>query len=196
MLASIRPRAGARATASFEGSRGDLILRGLCLGAGLFVLVTLAAVLYEIIANASPAISKFGLGFLTHTTWADNTGQFGAAVMIYGTAVTSVLALLIATPLSIGIALYLSMLAPRPVRAVVGPLIEMLAAIPSVVLGFIGIIVFAPFVAKHVEGPLHSILGWTGLFGAAHQTGVSMFTASLILSVRIILIIAVLLSDL
>ena len=83
MLASIRPRAGARASASFEGSRGDLILRGLCLGAGLLVLVTLAAVLYEILVNASPAISKFGLGFLGHTTWADNTGHFGAAVMIY-----------------------------------------------------------------------------------------------------------------
>jgi phosphate transport system permease protein len=196
MLASIRPRAGVRAAASLAGSRGDLILRGLCLGAGLLVLVTLAGVLYEIIANASPAISKFGLGFLIHTIWADNTGQFGAAVMISGTAVTSVLALLIATPLSIGIALYLALLAPRPVRAVVGPLIEMLAAIPSVVLGFIGIIVFAPFIAKHVEGPLHSILGPTGLFGAAQQTGVSMFTASLILSVMIIPIVASLSRDL
>jgi phosphate transport system permease protein len=107
-----------------------------------------------------------------------------------------VLALLIATPLSIGIALYLAMLAPRPVRAVVGPLVEMLAAIPSVVLGFIGIIVFAPFIAKHVEGPLHSILGWTGLFGPAQQTGVSMFTASLILSVMIIPIVASLSRDL
>ena len=100
------------------------------------------------------------------------------------------------TPLSIGIALYLAMLAPRPVRAVVGPLVEMLAAIPSVVLGFIGIIVFAPFIAKHVEGPLHSILGWTGLFGVAQQTGVSMFTASLILSVMIIPIVASLSRDL
>jgi phosphate transport system permease protein len=195
-LASIRPRAGARASASFEGSRGDLIMRGLCLGAGLFVLITLGAILLEITLNARPAISKYGLGFLTHTTWADNKNQFGAAVMLFGTAVSSTLALLFATPLSIGIGLYLALLAPRSVRAVVGPLIEMLAAIPSIVLGFIGIVVFGPFVAKHVEGPLHTLFGWTGLFGFPQQTGISMFLASLILTIMITPIIASLSRDL
>ena len=100
MLASIRPRAGARASASFEGSRGDLILRGLCLGAGLLVLVTLAAVVFEIAREAAPAISKYGLGFLGHTTWAPNTGHFGAAVMLFGTGVTSFVALTVAAPLA------------------------------------------------------------------------------------------------
>jgi phosphate transport system permease protein len=196
MLASIRPRAGARASASFEGSRGDLILRGLCVGAGLLVLVTLAGVVFEIAREAAPAISKYGLSFLGHTTWAPNTGHFGAAVLLFGTGVTSFVALTIAAPLAIGIGLYLATFAPKPVRTIVGPLVEMLAAIPSVVLGFWAIIVFAPFVSRHVEGPLHTIFGWTGLFGPAQPTGVSMFTASLILGVMIIPIVASLSRDL
>ena len=171
-------------------------MRGLCVAAGLLVLVTLVAVLYEIVNNAEPAIHKFGLGFIGHTTWAPNTSHFGAAAMLFGTGVTSAMALLLATPLSIGIGLYLAMLAPRAVRAVVGPLVEMLAAIPSVVLGFFGIIVFAPFIANHVEKPLHTVFGWTGLFGTPQATGVSMFTASLILTVMIIPIIASLSRDL
>jgi phosphate transport system permease protein len=196
MLASIRPRAGARASGSLQGSRGDLILRGLCLAAGALVLLTLAGVVYEIVDNAAPAIGKYGLSFLGRTTWAPNRNQFGAAVMLFGTGVTSFLALTVAAPLSIGIGLYLAMLAPKAVRTVVGPVVEMLAAVPSVVLGFWGIKVLAPFIAKHIEGPLHSILGWTGLFGPGQQTGVSMFTASLILAVMIIPIVASLSRDL
>ena len=88
MLASIRPRAGARASASLEVSRGDLILRGLCVGAALLVLVTLAGVVFEIAREAAPAISTYGLSFLGHTTWAPNTGHFGAAVLLFGTGVT------------------------------------------------------------------------------------------------------------
>jgi phosphate transport system permease protein len=194
--ASLRPPSVARAQASLEVSRGDLVLRGLCVAAGLIVIAALAGVVYEIVHSAAPAVSKYGLSFLGHSTWAPNTDTFGAAAMLYGTAVTSALALLIAAPLSIAIGLYLAMLAPRTVRAVVGPIVEMLAAIPSVVLGFWGIIIFAPFVAQHVEPPLHTVLGWTGLFGSAQETGISMFTASVILAVMIVPIIASLSRDL
>lgn len=177
-------------------SRGDLILRGLCLGAGALVLLALADLVYEIVDGAAPAFHEYGLGFVGHSQWAPNFKHFGAAAMLYGTGVTSALALLIAAPLSIAIGLYLAMLAPSAVRAIVGPLVEMLAAIPSVILGFWGIIIFAPFIAEHVEPPLHTVLGWTGLFGNPQATGVSMFTASTILAVMIIPIVASLSRDL
>jgi phosphate transport system permease protein len=194
--ASLRSRAPLRARASLEASRGDLILRGLCVGAGALVVLALADLVYEIVHGAAPAFDKYGLGFLGHTEWAPNFKHFGAAVMLFGTAVTSAMALLIAAPLSIAIGIYLAMLAPRTVRAVVGPVVEMLAAIPSVIFGFWGIIVFAPFIAQHVEPPLHSVLGWTGLFGTPQATGVSLLTASVILAVMIIPIIASLSRDL
>ena len=194
--ASLRPRAPVRARSSLEVSRGDLILRGLCVAAGALVVLGLADLVYQIVRGAAPAFDKFGLAFIGHTTWAPNFKHFGAGAMLYGTAVTSAVALLIAAPVSIAIGLYLAMLAPKAVRTVVGPLVEMLAAIPSVILGFWGIIIFAPFVAQHVEPPLHSLLGWTGLFGTPQATGVSMFTASVILAVMIIPIIASLSRDL
>jgi phosphate transport system permease protein len=194
--AHLRPSVAARARSSLELSRGDLALKSLCISAGTLVIVALIGLVYEIVHGAAPAFDAYGLSFLGHTTWAPNFSHFGAASMLYGTGVTSAFALVIATPLSIGIGLFLAMLAPAPVRAVIGPLVEMLAAIPSVILGFFGIIVFAPFVAEHVEKPLHSILGWTGLFGAPQATGLSMFTASLVLAVMIVPIVASLSRDL
>jgi phosphate transport system permease protein len=179
-----------------ERSRGDQIMRALCLGAGLLAALVLVEVAYQIISGAQPAISKFGLGFLGHIDWAPNFSRFGAGVMLYGTAVTSVIAMLIALPLSIAIALYLALLAPRAVRAVVGPLVEMLAAIPSVILGFWGLIFLAPFVHEHIEPFLHNVFGFLPIFGPPQTTGLSLFTAGLILTVMIIPIISSLSRDL
>jgi phosphate transport system permease protein len=179
-----------------ERSRGDQILRALCLAAGLVAALVLAELAYQVISGAQPAISKFGLGFLGHVDWAPNFNRFGAAVMLYGTAVTSAMALLIAVPLSIAIALYLAMLAPRPVRVVVGPLVEMLAAIPSVILGFWGLIFLAPWVHTHLEPFLHSALGFIPIFGAPQTTGLSLFTAGLILTVMVVPIVSSLSRDL
>jgi phosphate transport system permease protein len=179
-----------------ERSRGDTILHGLCLLAGLVAALVLFELAYQIITGAAPAISRFGLGFLTDTDWAPNFGRFGAAVMLYGTAVTSVIAMIIAVPLSIAIALYLSMLAPRTVRAVVGPLVEMLAAIPSVILGFWGLIFLAPWVHEHLEPWLYNTFGFLGIFGAPQTTGLSLFTAGLILTVMVVPIISSLSRDL
>ena len=179
-----------------ERSRGDQILRALCIGAGLLAAAVLIEIAYQVISGAAPAISKFGLGFLGHTAWAPNLNHFGAGVMLYGTAVTSVIAMLIAVPLSIAIALYLAMLAPGPVRTVVSPLVEMLAAIPSVILGFWGLIYFAPFVHTSIEPFLYNTFGFIPIFGPPQTTGLSIFTAGLILTVMIVPIVASLSRDL
>lgn len=172
-----------------------MVLHGLCILAGLIAAFVLVEVGYQVINGASPAISAFGLGFLGHTAWAPNFNRFGAAVMLYGTVVTSAMAMVIAVPLSVAIALYLAMLAPRSVRAVVGPLVEMLAAIPSVILGFWGLIFLAPFVQAHVEPWLHSRFGFIGIFGPPQTTGLSPFTASLLLAVMIVPIVSSLSRD-
>src|SRR6202020_2202980 len=123
----------------------------------------------------------YGLAFLGHDVWAPNLDQFGAATMLFGTAVTSVMAMLLAVPLGIGIAIWLAILAPPAVRAVVGPLVEMLAAIPSIVLGFWGLYVLVPFVQKHVEPALHSVLGWLPIFGEQQTVGIHPLTRTLVL---------------
>ena len=181
---------------STERSRGDAILRGLCILAGLAAAFVLAEIAYQIINGARPAISKFGLGFLGHATWAPNLGHFGAAEMLFGTAVTSAIAMVIAVPLAVSIALYLALFARGTVRAVVGPLVEMLAAIPSVILGFWGILFLAPFVQAHVEPFLHDTFGFLPIFGPPATTGLSIFTAGIILTVMVVPIIASLSRDL
>jgi len=129
-------------------------------------------------------------------SWKPNFNIFGAAAAIYGTVMSALMALLIATPLGIAIGLYLSMMAPPPVRAVVGPLVEMLAAIPSVIVGFWGVVVLAPFLAKNLEPIFHSVFGFTGLFGAPQTTGLSVFTAGIGLTVMVLPIVAALSRDL
>lgn len=183
------------ARASSERSRGDTVLRALCAAAALVAAFVLFEIGYQVITGATPAISKFGLGFLTDTTWAPNLNRFGAAVMLYGTVVTSAIAMLIAVPVAVAIALYLAMFAPLAVRALVGPLVEMLAAIPSVILGFWGIIYLAPFVQAHIAPWLHRWLGFLPIFGPPQTTGLSLFTAGLILTVMIVPIIASLSRD-
>ena len=175
---------------------GDNVLRGLSAAAGLVAVLVLAGVVYQLIDNARPSLSRFGLGFVVHSVWQPNFREFGAGALIYGTAVTSLIALLIATPLGIGIGLYLSMMAPRSVRRFVGPLVEMLAAIPSVILGFWGVVVLAPFVTKHIEPWLHDRFGFIPIFGPPQSTGLSVLTAGLILSVMVLPIVASLSRDL
>ena len=194
--ASLNPWSSARGRVTAEGSSGDRTMRGLCVAAGLVAGLVLVGVIYEVVTGASLSISKFGLGFLGRQAWAPNLGHFGAATMLYGTAVSSAIALVISTPVALAVAIYLSMLAPRPVRAVVGPLVEMLAAIPSVILGFWGIIVFAPFLQRHIEPALHSVLGFIPIFGPPQTTGLSVFTAGVILTVMVVPIIASLSRDL
>lgn len=175
---------------------GDRLLYGICLGAALIAVVVILLVAYQVVKGAMPAISKFGLGFLVNTTWQPNFGEFGAGSLLFGTVITSTLALLLGGPVAVAIGLYLSLLAPAGVRGVVAPLVEMLAAIPSVILGFWGVLILAPFVHEHMEPWLHSTLGFIPIFGAPETTGSSVFTASLILTIMVIPIIASISRDL
>ena len=186
----------ARARVRLGDRIGDRVLYGLCLSAALLALLALALIVYKVTDGASLAISRFGLGFLTHATWEPNFGKFSAGVLIYGTVVTAAMAMVLAVPLAISIALYLSMVAPRRVSAIIGPMVEMLAAIPSVILGFWGILVLAPFLQAHLEPFLHSVLGFLPIFGPTPTTGTGLFIAGLILTIMVVPIVASLSRDL
>jgi phosphate transport system permease protein len=174
----------------------DGLLFGVCALAALLGLVLILAIAYQVVVGAEPAISAFGLGFLVETTWQPNFGVFGAGSLLFGTVVSSFVALAMGAPIAISIGLYLSLLAPTGVRGVLGPLVEMLAAIPSVILGFWGILILAPFVQGTLEPWLHDTLGFIPIFGAPQTTGASVFTASLILTIMVVPIIASISRDL
>lgn len=175
---------------------GDGVLYGLCMLAALLAILAIGGIAYQLMNGASSAISKFGLGFLGHTAWKPEFGIFGAGVFVYGTIVTSLAALALAVPIGISIGLYLSMVAPRRIRGVIGPLVETLAAIPSVILGFWGIAVFGPFLSSRLEPILHSTLGFLPIFGPPQTTGAGLFNASLILTIMVVPIIASISRDL
>jgi phosphate transport system permease protein len=175
---------------------GDRALYAVCLLAALLCVLTIALIAYQVVDGAGPAISRYGLGFLTDSAWQPNFGEFGAGSLIFGTLVSSFAALVLGAPIAISIGLYLGLLAPTGIRGVVAPLVEMLAAIPSVILGFWGVLVLAPFVQGTLEPWLHDTVGFVPIFGAPETTGASVFTASLILTIMIIPIIASISRDL
>ncbi len=178
----------------FDG-RADRLLRIALLAAGALICLLLVAIVYQLIHGASLAISRYGIGFIGRTQWIPNLKEFGAWPELYGTLITSVFSLIFASGLGIAIGLFLSMLAPRSVAAVVGPLVEMLAAIPSIVIGLIGVYLIAPFVRSTVEAPLHSVFGFLPFFGPAEPVGNSLFTGILVLTIMVLPIIAALTRD-
>jgi phosphate transport system permease protein len=176
----------------FTGRRvhfGDLILQLVAGLAALGSVVIVVLIIYKVIDGARLSFSTFGLGFLTSTGWDPVHQQFGAANFLFGTVVTSFGALLLATPLAIGIALFLTELAPAWIRGPVTALVETLAAIPSVVMGLWGLIVLAPVLRDHVMPALHSALGFIPLFGPS-TTGATIFTAIVVLTIMILPIIS------
>lgn len=181
--------------ANAGGGLGDRLLYAVCAAAGLVVLITLADIIYQLASNSGLSISKFGLGFLVHQNWAVHFNQFGAAALLYGTAITSFLALALAAPLGIAIAIYLAMIAPPRVRAIIGPVVEMLAAVPSIIFGFWGAYVLVPFI-QHLEPSLHSALGFIPLFGTPQPVGFGIFAAVIVLTLMILPIISSLSRDL
>lgn len=168
---------------------GDPALRALTLLASVAALVILGLIVYKVFDGASESFSHFGLGFITATEWNPVTREFGAGYFLFGTAVSSFAALLIAAPVSIAIALFLTELAPRRARRPVATLVELLAAIPSVVLGLWGLIVLAPALNNTIEPAVKSVLGWIPLFSGT-TSGVGMFTAILILTIMTVPIIS------
>ena len=193
VAARIRPLARARPRGLDR--YGDVALKLLCGAACLLALSLLFDLAYTVFHRASPSISHFGIGFVGHTAWKPNFKIFGAGVPLYGTAVTSAMALLIALPVGVSIGLYLSLLAPKRLRGIIGPLVELLAAIPSVILGFWGLIFLAPAV-RDAEPWLHRTLGFIPLFGPPQTAGPSLFVAGLILSIMVVPIIASISRDL
>jgi phosphate transport system permease protein len=171
-----------RARRNLPDRIGDPLLRGLSgLAAALAVLV-IVGIVYETIHLASPAISEFGLGFVTTNDWNPVAESFGAVPFLYGTAVTSLIALLFAAPLSIAISIYLTELAPRAVRRPVATLVDMLAAIPTVILGLWGILVLGPFLRDTIEPALHSALGFLPIFDG-DPSAFGYLTAACILTI-------------
>jgi phosphate transport system permease protein len=167
------PVVGIRRTRRVLDRFGDGALRVVTGLAALGVLVIIAGIIWKVIDGARLAISTFGISFVWNSTWNPVTEVFGAREFIIGTLVTSFGALLFAAPLSIAIGLFLSELAPPSVRGVIGSLIQMLAAVPSVVIGLWGIFVLGPFMRVHIEPFLGHTLGWLPIFsGPAEQAGV------------------------
>jgi phosphate transport system permease protein len=161
---------------------GDPLLRGLSGLAAAVAVLAIAGIVYEVVHIAWPAISAFGVGFLTTNDWNPVTESFGAAPFLYGTAVTSAIALAFAAPISIAISIYLTELAPSRVRRPVATLVDMLAAIPSVILGLWGIIVLGPFMHDTIEPALKSVLGFLPIF-SGDPSAFGYLTAALILTI-------------
>jgi phosphate transport system permease protein len=164
-----------RRTRHLADRLGDNALRILTGAAALLALLVIAAIIWKVIEGSWPAIRHFGLPFLWHGTWNPVFGHeaYGARNFIIGTLVTSFVAMLIAAPLSIAIGLFLTELAPPSVRAPIASLVEMLAAVPSVVVGLWGILVLGPFMRSDIEPFLHGAFGWIPIFsGEPSQSGV------------------------
>jgi phosphate transport system permease protein len=162
-------------TAPLARSRrfGDRLLLGATALAALAAALLVFAIAWKVLDGAWPAIRHFGLGFLWSSAWNPVTHSFGALQFLLGTLITGGIAVAIAAPLSIAIGLFLSELAPRAIRGPVGTLIELLAAVPSVVVGLWGILVLGPWIRDHVEPFLHSTLGFLPIFdGFPSQAGV------------------------
>ena len=164
---------------------GDRIFRGLVRGAVWVVVVIAVALIVALVWEAWAALHAFGWRFLVSSTWDPVAGRFGALPFIYGTLVSSTLAVLIAVPLSLGAAIFLAELAPFWVRPPVAFLIEMLAAVPSVVYGLWGIFVLVPWLRDWVQPALGRSLGFLPLFQGPPY-GIGMLAAGLILSIMIV----------
>ncbi len=176
----------------------DRVFGGLAKGAAIFTLVMLAAILASLTASAWPAIDKYGLGFLTSTTWDPVKEDFGGLVMVYGTLMTSFIALLIAVPVSFGIALFLTELSPAWLKRPLGTAIELLAAVPSIVYGMWGLLVFSPILSTYVQQPLQGFFGEVPVLGALFSgppVGIGILSAGIILAIMIIPFIAAVMRD-
>ncbi|MGZ6617932.1 MAG: phosphate ABC transporter permease subunit PstC [Solirubrobacteraceae bacterium] len=179
----------------FTGRRlrfGDVVLQVVAGAAALGVTVLVGLIIWKVFQEAWPAIDKYGIAFVTRVAWNPVLGRelYGAGSFLFGTAITSLGALLLAAPLSMGIALFLTELAPKTLRGPVTALVETLAAIPSVVLGLWGILVLGPVLRTTIEPWLHSAFGFIPLFGEPSSAGASIFTAIIVLTIMILPIVS------
>ncbi len=176
----------------------DALFAGTARSFAVLTLVLLAGIIVALIYASWPSLQAFGIGFLFSTDWNPPMEKFGALIPIYGTIVTSIIALLIAVPISFGIALFLTELSPVWLRRPLGTAIELLAAIPSIVYGMWGLLVFAPIFAKYVQPALQATLGKLPLIGLLFEgapLGIGLLAAGIILAIMIIPYIASVMRD-
>jgi phosphate transport system permease protein len=177
---------------------GDILFFNLTRGAAFLTLCLLAGIIVSLVISSWPTLRQFGFHFLTTAEWDPPANHFGALVPIYGTLVTSAIALIIAVPVSFGIAVFLTELSPAWLRRPLGIAIELLAAIPSIVYGMWGLLVFSPIFAKYLEVPLAATIGHIPFVGALFQgapIGIGLLCAGFILAIMIIPFIAAVMRD-
>ena len=183
-----------RKALSPTGNTGDAVFHIVLGLVALFVLAIVIAMVWALGADSMLSIRRFGFPFLTSTHWNPIKGEFGALPFIYGTVMSSLIALLISVPLSLGIAVFLVEQAPYYIARPIGFLVELLAAIPSVVYGVWGIFVLAPFIRVYLGPPLERLFGWTPLFRGP-ITGIGLLTGGIILAIMVTPIISAVVRD-
>ena len=167
------------------GATADRIFRGLALACALSVIAIVALIVNELWSQSHLSRQAFGWKFFTSSAWDPVSGEFGALPFIYGTLVSSFLALVMAVPLGVGVAVYMTEICPRALRSTLSFFVELLAAIPSVVYGLWGIFVLAPLMREYGQPFLKKTLGWTGFFEGPPY-GIGMISAAVILAIMIV----------
>ena len=176
----------------------DFVFSVLAHGAAWLTLALLAGIIISLIVGAAPAIKEYGLGFLWSTDWDPVQNKYGGLVMIYGTLMTSLIALVIAVPVSFGIALFLTELSPAWLKRPLGTAVELLAAVPSIVYGMWGLLVFGPLLATYVQQPLQGVFSGVPYLGALFSgppVGIGLLSAGIILAIMVIPFIASVMRD-
>lgn len=176
----------------------DFMFHKVTLSFALSVLIVLGGIIVSLIINATPAFKEFGLGFVTRVEWDPVNDQYGGLIAIFGTLTTSIIALLVACPVSFGIALFLTEICPTWLRRPMGAAVELLAGIPSIIYGMWGMFFFAPVCAEYLQPFLHATLGHIpglGKLFSGPMMGMGMLTAGLVLAVMIIPFIASVMRD-
>ena len=176
------------------GAIGDKVFKSLLFAASASILLIVAAIIYMMVENSMPTLSRFGIGFLAGMEWKPAQEEFGALPFIYGTVVSSLIAVLLAVPVSIGVAVFLVEQAPKSVARPIAFMVELLAAIPSVVYGLLGIFVLAPFIREYLGPFLQTSLGFLPLF-QGRLTGIGMLTGGIILALMITPIVTAVVRD-
>jgi phosphate transport system permease protein len=187
-----------RVNARRGGVVGDRIFYGLTLFFAAAVLMVLSGVMMALVSGALPALQQFGFGFVVADVWNPVTERFGAVAPIYGTLVTSAIAMLIAIPVAFGIALFITELSPVWFKRPLATMIELLAAIPSIIYGIWGLFVLAPFVQEYIEPALINTLGeipGIGMLFAGPPLGIGVLTAGFILAVMVLPFISSIMRD-
>lgn len=166
-----------------------MVFKYLMLAGAVSVLAIVGLIAYQLVVHSKLSIDKFGWQFFVGNTWDPVAGEFGALAFIYGTLVSSAVALVIAVPLAIGVAIFINEMCPLPLRGLLSFTVELLAAIPSVIYGLWAIFILAPFLRQYIEPFLGKRFAWTGLF-TGPPYGIGMLAASVVLAIMVIPIIS------